>query len=100
MAEYYSVELAQKVCRGMTDSALACKALGHLSLGYKKNADRHILLNEQEISIVTMIFDRYIKNDKILDIIAAAAARYRRRRIVHHRRADRHVAGARRYRCA
>lgn len=36
MAEYYSVELAQKVRRGMTDSALACKALGRLPLGYKK----------------------------------------------------------------
>ena len=72
MAEYYSVELAQKVRRGMTDSALACKALGRLPLGYKKDADGHILLNEQEIPIVKMIFDRYIKNDKILDIIAAA----------------------------
>lgn len=72
MAEYYSVELAQKVRRGMTDSALACKALGRLPLGYKKDAEGHILLNEPEIPIVKMIFDRYIKNDKISDIIAAA----------------------------
>ncbi len=46
MAEYYSVELAQKVRRGMTDSALAFKALGRLPLGYKKDAEGHILLNE------------------------------------------------------
>lgn len=56
----------------MTDSALACKALGRLPLDYKKDAEGHIHLNEQKTPIVKMIFDRYIKNDKIGDIIAAA----------------------------
>lgn len=72
MAEYYSVELAQKVRRGMTDSALACKALAHMPLDYTKDAEGHIHLNEQKIPIVKMIFDRYIKNDKIGYIITAA----------------------------
>ena len=46
MAEYYSVELAQKVLRGMTENALECKWLsGIIPLGYKLDDDKHLIID-------------------------------------------------------
>ena len=47
MAEYYSVELAENVVRGMTENALEGKWPGGLvPLGYKLDADRHLVIDE------------------------------------------------------
>ena len=53
MAEYYSVELAQKVLRGMTENALDCKWLsGIIPLGYKLDDDKHLIIDDHAAPIV------------------------------------------------
>ncbi len=42
MAEYYSVELAEKINRGLTENALKCKYNGgSLALGYRIDHEQH-----------------------------------------------------------
>ena len=41
VAEYYSVELAEKTLRGMTENALNCKVDGRVPLGYAPTEDKH-----------------------------------------------------------
>ena len=58
MAEYYSVELAQKVLRGMTENALECKWLsGIIPLGYKLDDDKHLIIDDHAAPIVRKIFE-------------------------------------------
>ena len=59
MAEYYSAELAQKIKRGMRESALKCKVTGALPLGYKSDADKNIILDEEKAPIVATIYKLY-----------------------------------------
>lgn len=70
MAEYYSVELAQKVLRGMTENALACKWLnGGVPLGYKLDNDKHLIIDELAAPVVLKIFEMYAAGDRIVDIV-------------------------------
>lgn len=79
MAEYYSVELSQKITRGMKENALKGKALGgQRVLGYKVNADLHFEVDELTAPIVVDIFKLY--NDgktvkEICDILNARGAK-------------------------
>lgn len=69
MAEYYSVELAQKVLRGMTENALDCKWLsGIIPLGYKLDDDKHLIIDDHAAPIVRKIFEMYAAGDRIVDI--------------------------------
>lgn len=57
MAEYYSAELAENVMRGMTENALECKWSGGLvPLGYKLDADHHLVIDEAGAQIVRRIY--------------------------------------------
>lgn len=70
MAEYYSVELAQKVRRGMTENALACRwASGRIPFGYTIDAEKHLQINEPLVPIVQKAFEMYAAGNKIVDII-------------------------------
>lgn len=69
MAEYYSAELAQKVKRGTRESALKCKVLGPLPLGYKKSATGEYEIDEIGASAVRLIFNRYNDGFGCADII-------------------------------
>ena len=73
LAEYYSVELAQKVRRGMRESALKCKSTGgNIPLGYKVDKDKNILIDDTSAPIVQAIFQKYINgtpNSTICDYL-------------------------------
>lgn len=59
LAEYYSAELAQKVQRGLRESALKCKLLGQPPFGYRKAADGTFEIYEPEANTVRMIYNLY-----------------------------------------
>ena len=71
MAEYYSVELAQKINRGMQINAEKCLSTGsNPGLGYKVNKDRKIYIDKIEAAIVREIFERYASGEIVADIIS------------------------------
>ena len=60
MAEYYSAELAEKVNRGMRESALKCQSTGGtIPLGYKINSEKHFEIDEATAPVVHKIFELY-----------------------------------------
>ncbi|MBE5822278.1 MAG: recombinase family protein [Clostridiales bacterium] len=70
MAEYYSVELSQKVKRGMRINAEKCLYNGgKVPLGYKISETKHYEINEQEAEIVRLIYKMYANGSTIADII-------------------------------
>jgi DNA invertase Pin-like site-specific DNA recombinase len=71
MAEYYSLELAQKIKRGMHESALKCQSTGGAPLGYKVDTDRHFIVDEKTAPIVIEISQRYNEGETITQICAA-----------------------------
>lgn len=71
MAEYYSVELAQKVNRGMHENALKCKYNGGvIPLGYKVNPkEQKLEIDNISAQIVKKIFDMYSHGHTIKNIV-------------------------------
>ena len=64
LAEYYSAELAQKIQRGMTESAMKCKSTGGTRvLGYYTDQVKHFQIDPEGAQIVQIIFDMYIKGE-------------------------------------
>ncbi len=64
LAEYYSAELAQKIRRGMTESALKCQSVGSgRPLGYYVDEQKHFQIDPESSQTVQIIFDRYIKGE-------------------------------------
>ena len=60
MAEYYSVELAEKVTRGMMENALKCKYNGGtLPIGYKVDKEQNYLIDEVTAPAVVLAFKSY-----------------------------------------
>ena len=69
MAEYYSVELAQKIRRGMQINAEKCLAVGGMKiLGYKIQEKKYAI-DQDEAPIVKKIFQMYIEGSKMAEII-------------------------------
>ena len=65
-AEYYSVELAEKVKRGLKENALKGKANGGLrTFGYYVDKDRHMQLEPVTAPIVAEIFTLYADGKKM-----------------------------------
>ncbi len=70
MAEYYSVELSQKINRGMQINASKCLSNGsNPGLGYKVDKERRFYVDEDEAKIVREIFQRYAHGERAADII-------------------------------
>lgn len=69
MAEYYSVELAEKTLRGMTENAFACKVNGTVPLGYVATEDKHYQIDPIYAPIVIEIFEMYL-DGKTMEQIA------------------------------
>ena len=60
-AEYFSVELAAKVERGMTQNVIEGKFNGgRMPLGYKKDENGKIIIDENKAYIVRELFDLYV----------------------------------------
>ena len=76
MAEYYSVELTQKITRGMQINAQKCLSNGsNPGLGYKVNKDRSFSIDEEEAQVVREIFERYAAGEPVTDIVRDLNAR-------------------------
>ncbi|MDY4950438.1 MAG: recombinase family protein [Clostridium cadaveris] len=70
MAEYYSVNLAREVMKGMKETALQCKHTGGTpALGYDLNKDKTYKINESEAKIVQKIFKMYSDGNSYNTII-------------------------------
>ena len=75
-AEYYSVELAEKVNRGMTDNALKAMSNGGITpLGYYLDDEQHLQIDEKKAPFVREIFQRFADGEMIKSIIDDMNAR-------------------------
>lgn len=72
MAEYYSVELAQKIRRGMDINAQKCLSTGGgVALGFKVDSTKHFQIDESTAPIVKEIFEMYASGKTVSEIVAA-----------------------------
>ena len=69
-AEYYSENLAQNVRRGNYESALECKTLGHMCLGYRTSSEGKYEIDPETAQIIRYIFEEYSKNTPSVQIAA------------------------------
>lgn len=70
MAEYYSVELSQKIRRGMGINAQKCLSNGsNPGLGNIVNPDRTFGVDEEAAAVVREIFERYAAGQTKADIV-------------------------------
>ena len=76
LAEYYSADLRQKVIRGMKETAKKGQYCGQsLPIGYKVDAERHIVVDEREAAVVREAFKLHIAGGQIRDIVQLFADR-------------------------
>ena len=69
MAEYYSANLAQNVLRGMHQKAEQGKYMGGtVPLGYKIDANKNYVIDENSAFLVKQIYDRYANGYTIKEI--------------------------------
>ncbi len=69
MAEFYSLELAQKVTRGMNETALKANSCGgKIPLGYKVE-NKKFVINEETAPIVREAFKRYAAGETVSTIV-------------------------------
>lgn len=69
MAEYYSVDLSQKIKRGIDISASKCQFFGgSVPLGYYIDQDKRYQINENEAVFVRKIYEMYADGSKVTDI--------------------------------
>ena len=69
VAEYYSVELAEKTLRGMTENALACKVNGSVPLGYVATEDGHYQIDPLYAPIIVEIYQMYLDGMAMREIV-------------------------------
>ena len=70
MAEYYSVELSQKIRRGMKINAEKCLFTGsNPGLGYRVDSERRFYIDEDEAKVVREIYERYARGETKSEII-------------------------------
>ena len=74
-AEYYSLELSQKIKRGYRESALKGQHLsGNVPLGYKIE-NKRLVINEETAPIIKWVFDEYAKGTNKKEIVDALTAK-------------------------
>ena len=70
MAEYYSVELSQKIRRGMNINAEKCLSTGgNVALGFCADNEKHFQLDPDTAPVVRKIFEMYASGQSMADII-------------------------------
>jgi len=68
-AAFYSLELAQKVRRGMRETAFKFKNTGGLpALGYKLDSEKRLVIDEEKAPIVLKIFEMYANGQTMMQI--------------------------------
>ena len=69
-AEYYSVELAEKIKRGMTENALKLRSNGvRAPIGYYIDDEKHFQIDENNAPIIKDIFMLYNDGKKVSEIV-------------------------------
>ena len=69
MAEYYSVELGQKIRRGMALSAEKCQFFGgSVPLGYKVDENKKYVIDEENAPVVKQMFEMLASGSTYADI--------------------------------
>ena len=75
-AEFYSVELAEKVVRGMTENAIKNKYNGGvIPMGYTVNSAQHFEIDPMTAPIILDIFNRYADGSTVTEIVTGLTAR-------------------------
>ena len=70
LAEYYSADLRQKVIRGMRETAKKGQYCGQpLPIGYKVDADRHVVIDEERAALVRQAFQMHIAGATMKDLM-------------------------------
>ncbi len=70
LAEYQWETIREDVIRGMTEGAYHCKYNGSgLALGYRIDADKHFLVDEQTAPVVRKIFEMYDSGSSCAEIL-------------------------------
>ena len=62
IAEWYSRNLSENVKRGKIDNAMKCMANTNGGYGYRLGPDKHFIVQEDEASVVRMIFSLYAQH--------------------------------------
>ena len=68
LAQYYSAELSQKIRRGYEDNAKKCLVAGSLPYGFRRSADGHYEIIQEEADIIREIFHRVDSGETYADI--------------------------------
>ena len=69
MAEWYSVDLSEKVTRGMKENALKAKwTSGSVPFGYTRDAEQRLIIDPERGEYVRQIFERVLAGEKYVDI--------------------------------
>jgi len=68
MAEYYSINLAEEVKKGMTEKALKGEYQTCPPFGYEKKENKPLLVKENEAFFVKYIYNEYLKGRSVLSI--------------------------------
>ena len=69
LAEYYSIDLSQKIRRGMDINAQKCLCIGgSISLGYKVDAERRFAIDENAAPVVVKIYEQYASGQTVAQI--------------------------------
>ena len=75
-AEYYSVELAEKIKRGMTENALKLRSNGvRAPIGYYIDDEKHFQIDENDAPIIKDIFTLYNDGKKVSEIVELMKSR-------------------------
>ncbi len=75
-AEYYSVELAEKIKRGMTENALKLRSNGvRAPIGYYIDDEKHFQIDENNAPIIKDIFTLYNDGTKVSEIVELMKSR-------------------------
>ena len=70
LAEYYSLQLAQNVKRGMYASAMKCQCVGgNRPLGYTTDENKRFMIDPQTGPVVKQIFESYAAGHTVTEII-------------------------------
>lgn len=70
MAEYYSVELSQKIRRGMDINAEKCLCTGgNVALGFYVDSEKRFQINPDTAPVVKKIFEMYVSGNTMAEII-------------------------------
>lgn len=68
-AEYYSVQLAANVKRGLRESAKKGNTVGHIIFGFTRSADKRVIIEPTEAAIVQRVFREYTSSVPTKEII-------------------------------